>query len=329
MKWFATYWLTVVVSAVAFGLYTLVPLVVPGSSILLNGKSINLIALITAGVYFLVWSILYRAIAYTESATEASPREDHTGTGFGESAAALMQRLFSNPVRWWMTPYALLLALAAIISICVRWFNWIVPGDPFGDWGAWQNLVFCLMLLYCLTVVLAMLNPDRPIPLRAAPEVELDPILEIAGDKEPVIEETKSQIDTAIGATLPAPPVVPQGITAPSKPAPQPAAPAIRTKPARTPKPPKPKPEVRYREHFWQFWRLKPPTIAAAPPLLITSAAPTAPSGPTAPAGPSTSTAATGATVASAPSGPSGPGSSTGTTATTNATGPTSGDPII
>jgi hypothetical protein len=114
---------------------------------------------------------LDRWIAYTSSASDASPR--NVGAVW-TTLWRLADTLFHNPTRWWLTTFTLLVTLVTAASgVWVNVFS--VTATTKMAWG--------LTLLFATTLIASMANPDAPDPLRAVPDPTLDPVLDIPGER--------------------------------------------------------------------------------------------------------------------------------------------------
>ena len=166
MRWFASFWLTAVVVAVTAGIW--LAWVISRGGVLVP----QAIVLFAIGVYALTRTLVHRVLAYTDSATEASPRG---GQGKRAALGRWVIDHFHNPTGLWLGPYTV--AMAALATGASA-FAWAVATD-----GAERFAVAALAVLtglYASTLTLAMLLPDPPIPLRTPPDVTpLDPILDL------------------------------------------------------------------------------------------------------------------------------------------------------
>ena len=166
MRWVASFWLTAVVVTVTAGIW--LAWVISRGGVLVP----QAIVLFAIGVYALTRTLVHRVLAYTDSATEASPRGDQ-----GKRAAIGRWVIdhFHNPTGLWLGPYTV--AMGAL-TVAMSWIGAVVATD-----GAERFAVAVLAVLtglYASTLTFAMLRPDPPIPLRAPPDVTpLDPILDL------------------------------------------------------------------------------------------------------------------------------------------------------
>lgn len=177
MRWFLSYWITVVICFLFAGIYFLSGANVPGVSATVDGVFGGappwwLIPMSVSVVYLFVRIVVHRVLAYTESAIEASPRGDGVR---GQRRAAIgnaAYTAFGNPTGLWLSPFALILGMAAALAVFLRW-GLGLPQD------SKLTLLLTLMWLYAVITASAMLSPDRPQPLRyVEADPDMDPILE-------------------------------------------------------------------------------------------------------------------------------------------------------
>jgi hypothetical protein len=196
VRWFASYWVTVLICFVTAVIYVLIGLDVGpvGDRLdwLLPGGIPTwwTIPVLVAACYAVVRVVLHRVVAYTESGIEASPRSEG---GRGRRRAALgnaVYTAFGNPTGWWLAPFAAVLGLAAAFATVVRWTITVIEGWQPGGWDLLISLLLAFAILYALTVTSAMLFPDRPQPLRLVPELEPDPVLNIPDGDRPAVRPT-------------------------------------------------------------------------------------------------------------------------------------------
>lgn len=178
MRWFLSYWLTVLICFLFAGIYALIGADIPGVSTTFDrlpfgdGPSWWLIPVLVSTVYLFVRIVLHRVLAYTESAIEASPRGDGVRGRRRAAIGNAAYTAFGNPTGLWLSPFALILGVAAALTAFLRWGL----GLPHNSSLA---LLLTLMVLYAVVTTSAMVNPDRPQPLLYVEEdPELDPILE-------------------------------------------------------------------------------------------------------------------------------------------------------
>lgn len=173
MRWFAAFFVTVLLALVFMGLLALRAAGIPYLSDALiwaipfgwlPGRAQLLLLF---GTYVVVRAAMQRILAYTESAVDSSPRGR---SGFRATLGAASYRFLANPTGRWISPYAILLGLAVLAS-------W-----PLMGLGMVPALAWGVTALYALTLTSAMLRPDRPQPLRPGPEPEVDPILDLPGE---------------------------------------------------------------------------------------------------------------------------------------------------
>ena len=177
MRWFLSYWITVLICWLFAGIYFLGGANIEGVSTTVDrlfggAPPWWLIPVSVSVVYLFVRVVLHRVLAYTESAIEASPRGDgvrgRRRAAFGNAAYTA----FGNPTGPWLSPFALILGIAAALAAFLRW-GLDLPQD------SKSTLLLTLMWLYAVVTASAMLNPDRPQPLRyVEADPDLDPILE-------------------------------------------------------------------------------------------------------------------------------------------------------
>jgi hypothetical protein len=189
MRWFSSFWVTVLVCLVGMGLSW-----VAGhgwehvSSWLAPFEFVSnpiVIGPAVLGAYALVRLILQRVIAYTESAIDASPRESRTAWGSRRASLGLLAyRLFGNPTGKWLAPYALVLGVVAGAALLIR-VPMMLAGLATGEWQRHEVLLLTLIGLYATTVTMAMLFPDRPQRLRPVEEADPDEVLELPDSDGP------------------------------------------------------------------------------------------------------------------------------------------------
>ena len=177
MRWFLSYWITVLICWLLAGIYFLGGANIAGVSNLVEqlfggAPPWWLIPVSVSVVYLFVRVVLHRVLAYTESAIEASPRADgvrgRRRAAFGNAAYTA----FGNPTGLWLSPFALILGMAAALAVFLRLGLGLPQDSRF-------TLLLTLMWLYAVVTASAMVNPDHPQPLLyVEEEPELDPILE-------------------------------------------------------------------------------------------------------------------------------------------------------
>ena len=115
--------------------------------------------------------VLQRVLAYTASATEASPR---ARPGKRAALGAAAYTLWHNPTRWWLSPFAVVIGIVVGLTGV---FVFII------DRGVEARLLWGLTAIFASTITAAMANPDRRQPLRTAPgdEEAVDPVLAVPG----------------------------------------------------------------------------------------------------------------------------------------------------
>ena len=184
MRWFASYWVTVVICFAVAGVYWLSgqevgPLDDRLARLTPDAPPWWMIPALVTGCYAVMRAVLHRVLAYTESAIDASPRDEG---GRGRRWAALgsaAYTAFGNPTGWWLAPFATALGLATGFAGVVRWGVNALGGSTPGSRDLIVNLLLMLAILYAVTVTSAMLFPDRPQPLRIAPDPAVDPVLAV------------------------------------------------------------------------------------------------------------------------------------------------------
>lgn len=174
MRWFASFWITVLVTAVAAGLLALRGADMPVVSDALRGIiPVGRIPwFVQAGLIFGCWTVtriaLQWVIAYTESATDASPR---ARPGKRARLGALAYRWFGNPTGRWLAFYAIVLTIVAALLTPLRYVFGFAPA------------LVTLTALYAATLVSAAAAPDRRQPLRAESDPAPDPVLTMPGER--------------------------------------------------------------------------------------------------------------------------------------------------
>lgn len=173
MRWFASFWITVLATAGAAGVLALrgadVPLVSDALRWLIPVGRVPWF--VQAGLIVGCWTVvriaLQWAIAYTESATDASPRAK---PGKRARLGAFAFRWFGNPIGRWLGFYAFALTIVAAFLTPLQFFLRFTPA------------LVTLTALYAATLVSAAATPDRRQPLRSAPDPEPDPLLAMPGE---------------------------------------------------------------------------------------------------------------------------------------------------
>src|SRR5690606_13317537 len=132
--------------------------------------------LLMAVLNLVILTALERWIAYSSSATEASPRKvGRVWTWLWR----LAHTRFHNPTRWWLSTFTILVSVVAAASgVWVRLF----------EVSSLTELAWGLTLLFATTLVASMVHPDVPAPLRAVAEPAVDPILDIPGERSDEVE---------------------------------------------------------------------------------------------------------------------------------------------
>jgi hypothetical protein len=170
MRWFSAFWVTTALAMIFAGLLALrnghIPYLSPALewAIPITALTPTLQLLLLFGTWIVVRMIMQRILAYTESAVDSSPRGP---AGIRASIGAASYRLFSNPARWWITPYAVILG----ITVAASW--------PLVALGQFPPLAWGLSALYFATLVSAMIAPDRLQSLRTTEDPEPDPVLKL------------------------------------------------------------------------------------------------------------------------------------------------------
>lgn len=173
MRWFASFWITLLATAIAAGLLALRGMDVPVVSDALRWliPVARVPWFLQAGLIFGCWTVvrivLQWAIAYTESATDASPR---ARPGKRARLGAFAYRWFGNPTGRWLMFYAFALTIVAVFLTPLRYFLGFAPA------------LVTLTALYAATLASAAAAPDRRQPLRAASDPAPDPLLAMPGE---------------------------------------------------------------------------------------------------------------------------------------------------
>lgn len=184
MRWFASYWITMLICLAAAGLYWVIGLEVDPIANRLDwllpggAPSWWMTLVLVAGCYAVVRVVVHHVVAYTESAIDASPRAEG-GRGRQAAIGNAAYTAFGNPTGWWLGPFAAWLGVVAAFAGVVRWSIIVIEGGRVEGGELFVNLLLALAILYAGTVTSAMLFPDRPQSLRPAPEQEPDPVLAI------------------------------------------------------------------------------------------------------------------------------------------------------
>lgn len=168
MRWFATFWLTAGVVVVTTGVWLV------WSKDAGNVLEARVAVLFAIGVYALIRVLVQRVLAYTDSATEASPRG-----GLGKRAALGRWVIdhFHNPTGLWLGPYT---AMMAVLATVTSFAAYSIADEQIRVPVA---VLAVLTSLYASTLTLAGLFPDPPIPLRAPPDVmPVDPVLDLPSE---------------------------------------------------------------------------------------------------------------------------------------------------
>ncbi|MCA9862356.1 MAG: hypothetical protein R2853_17155 [Thermomicrobiales bacterium] len=177
MRWFLSYWLTVLICFLFAGISYLAGADIAGVSTTFDRLLIGvppwwLIPVLVLAVYMFVRIVLHRVLAYTESAIEASPRGDSVRGRRRAAIGDAANTAFGNPTGLWLSPFALILGVAAALAAFLRW-------GPGLSHDSFRTMVLTLMVLFAAVTASAMVNPDRPQPLIYVDEdPELDPVLE-------------------------------------------------------------------------------------------------------------------------------------------------------
>ena len=170
MRWFASFFVTLLIALIFAGLLVLrgadIPYLSPALTWAipfgtLPGR-VQLILLF--GAYVVVRAVTQRVLAYTESAIDASPRGR---SGRRAALGAICYQMFGNPTGRWLVGYSLLLTLL----VAAAWPLVALGIVPALGWG--------LSMLYAITLSAARFTPDKPQPLRSHDEQEVDPVLEL------------------------------------------------------------------------------------------------------------------------------------------------------
>lgn len=173
MRWFASFFVTVLIALAFSGLLMLRSAEIPYVSdaliwaIPFGWLPGRVQILLLFATFFVVRAVTQRVLAYTESAVDSSPRGR---AGRRATLGAACYRLFGNPTGRWLAPYVFLLGGVVLASSPLMALG-IVPAL---GWG--------FTALYAATLASAMTMPDRPEPLRPAPEPEVDPVLDLPGE---------------------------------------------------------------------------------------------------------------------------------------------------
>ncbi|MFM9106650.1 MAG: hypothetical protein ACKOWF_08125, partial [Chloroflexota bacterium] len=149
MRWFAAFWITVVLCVIGAGLAWVGGQDLPGLGRALAPFSFARAAYIPVAVvaaYLLVRLILQRVVAYTESAIDASPRESRSDWSRRRAALGLAAyQAFGNPTGRWLLPFAVVLDAVAILTCLVMLVGLLRSGKR------WDLLGLTLLCLYAYT----------------------------------------------------------------------------------------------------------------------------------------------------------------------------------
>lgn len=178
MRWFASFFITLLIALIFGGLLLLrgaeIPYISPALiwAIPFGTLPGRIQLLLLFGTYFLVRALTQRVLAYTESAIDASPRGR---SGRWAALGAACYQVFGNPTGRWLAGYSLLLTLL----VAAAW--------PLVALGTVPALAWGLSMLYAITLSAARFTPDTPQPLRTHDEQDVDPVLEldVPGDAAP------------------------------------------------------------------------------------------------------------------------------------------------
>ncbi|MFT4039976.1 MAG: hypothetical protein QM692_17490 [Thermomicrobiales bacterium] len=177
MRWFLSFWITVVICLIFAGVYAIIGVRITYLSPFLDTLLIGgeppwwLVPALVSAVYLFVRVVLHRVLAYAESAIEASPRGDGRRGRRRAAIGNAAYTIFGNPTGLWLSPFAFILSVAATLAAFLRWGL----GMP---QNAYLTLLLTLLALYAVVVTSAMTFPDRPQPLRYVEKArELDPTM--------------------------------------------------------------------------------------------------------------------------------------------------------